>query len=223
MTIWPDSLAARPHGVVFDCDGLLMDTEPSWEWANAQLFATRGRDMADVDTSPLYGRSPRDSAVFLAQWLDEPGGEAALFDEVLETVAGRIESEARAMPGAVELVGSLREQRVPLAVASNSPRPIIELALRLGGLDGAFDVVVSSDDVPHPKPAPDLYLLACSRLEVAPSAAVGVEDSRTGLAAVRAAGLRSIGVPSQPGDFPADWVVASLADPTVAEWVSSWA
>lgn len=223
MTRWPAPLAARPAAIVFDCDGLLVDTEPCWDWANQQLFLRRGRDMAEVDTSPLFGRSSRDSVVLLAQWLEEVGREQELFDELTGTVVGRMETHAQAMPGAVDLVGRLLGHGVPLAVASNSPLPIVELALGLGGLAGCFDAVVSSDHVPRPKPAPDLYLLACSRLAVDPSTAVGFEDSRTGLAALRGAGLASIGVPSLPGDFPADWVVPSLADPALTEWVDSWA
>lgn len=222
MSRWPDCLDRRPAGVVFDCDGLLVDTEPSWDWANEQLFLRRGREMAEVDTTQLLGLSTPASIALLALWLDEVGRERELFDELLVAVSGRIQTHAQVMPGAAELVGELRDRGVPVAVASNSPLPIVELALTRGGLADSFDVVVSADHVQHPKPAPDLYLLACSRLGVASSAAIGCEDSRTGLAAVQAAGMGSIGVPTLPGDFPADWVLPSLAHPAVADWISSW-
>ncbi len=223
MTSWPTCLAGRPSGVVFDCDGLLVDTEPSWALAGEQMFDRRGLSHNAADHAALLGMSTYDSVVLLAQRFGEVGREDALFDELLAEVVGLLELGVVPMPGAAELVARLRELEVPIAVASNSPRVVVELALRKSGLSEAFGTVVTADDVTRPKPAPDPYLVACDRLGVTASAAVGCEDSRTGLAAVQAAGLASIGVPSQPGDFPADWVVPSLADPVLAAWVSSWA
>ena len=123
------------------------------------------------------------------------------------------------MPGAVELVGELHERGVRTGVVSNSPLPFIIRALELGGLDG-FEAVVSGHDVPAPKPAPDAYLAACDQLGIAPTPDVIVfEDSPTGVAAARAAGLTVIGVPSLAGVEldEAHEVYASLAEPGVRE------
>jgi beta-phosphoglucomutase-like phosphatase (HAD superfamily) len=98
-------------------------------------------------------------------------------------------------------------------MVSNSRRGFVELGLRAAGLDGAFDVIVTAEDVARPKPAPDAYLAAAEALGAQPSACVVLEDSPTGLAAARAAGARTIGVPSVPGVvLEADLVVPSLED-----------
>lgn len=219
---WPSRLDSRPAAVVFDCDGLLVDTEPSWERAEELMFARRGLAYGAAERALFLGVSVRDSAAIMARRFDEPGQVTALYDEVLAIVRGLLETDARALPGAVELVGRLRARRVPIAVASNSPRTVVDLALGLAGLSGAFDAVVSADDVARPKPAPDPYLQACALVGVAPVAAVAFEDSGTGLAAATAAGLATVAVPTHPGELPADWTIPSLADPVVAEWLASW-
>lgn len=223
MNHWPAVLDRRPAGVVFDCDGLLVDTEPCWQWANEQVLLRRGQSMTDAQHEAMLGLSTPPSAALLATWLDEVGREDEIAAEMLAGAVERIGSHARAMPGAVAVVERLAGLGVPMAVASNSPPAVVELALARGGLTGWFAVVVGERDALRPKPAPDPYLLACSRLGIEASRAVGVEDSQTGLAALRAAGLASIGVPSVAGEFPADWVLPSLADPALTEWIDSWA
>jgi HAD superfamily hydrolase (TIGR01509 family) len=123
-----------------------------------------------------------------------------------------------ARPGALELVGALRDAGVPLAVASNSERPFVEGALGAAGLlDGTFVAVVSATDVEHHKPAPDLYLRACELLGAEPGRCAALEDSVPGVASARAAGLFTIGVPYFPdGRLPeADMQAGSLADDAV--------
>jgi sugar-phosphatase len=102
---------------------------------------------------------------------------------------------------------------VPIAVATNTRRPLAEVILRQSGLGGLFDAVATGDEVP-PKPEPDVYLAACRLLGVAPTDAVGLEDSPTGIAAVKAAGMTCIAVPSDDATdmSGADLVVASLAE-----------
>jgi beta-phosphoglucomutase-like phosphatase (HAD superfamily) len=110
-----------------------------------------------------------------------------------------------------ELVG-----RVPLGIASNSPRALVEAALRGAGFAGAFDAVVGEDEVRRPKPAAEPYLLACSRLGAEPRRSVALEDSPVGVAAARAAGMFVIGVPSVASTkLEADLVVSSLTEPAV--------
>ena len=124
--------------------------------------------------------------------------------------------EATAFPGAERLVVELRG-RVPIAVASNTPERLVRGALACAGLDRYFDVVVTGDQVAEPKPSPDVYLRACELLGADPARSIGLEDSPTGLAAVRAAGMYSIGIPSFPGIVldGADLVGDSLTDPIV--------
>jgi HAD superfamily hydrolase (TIGR01509 family) len=134
---------------------------------------------------------------------------------MLELMHERVRRAVDARPGAVELVARLRELGgVALGLASNSPRYLVDDALRTAGLADAFDAIVTSDDVERAKPAPDIYLLACERLGVKPADAVALEDSASGIAAARAAGLAVIGVPqyAETDASAADRVVSSLED-----------
>jgi HAD superfamily hydrolase (TIGR01509 family) len=136
----------------------------------------------------------------------------ALRDEYIDIVGGLFEQGVEVTPGSVELLTSLTG-RVPLGVASNSRRSLIDLALAAFPPEVRFDAIVSGEEA-RSKPAPDLYLLACHRLGVAPSMAVALEDSPTGVRAAQAAGLTCIGVPSDPRHplLEADHVVASLSE-----------
>jgi HAD superfamily hydrolase (TIGR01509 family) len=120
------------------------------------------------------------------------------------------------MPGAVDLLGALRAAGVPVGMVSNSRRGFVERGLRSAGLEGSFAVIVTAEEVARPKPAPDAYVAAAVALGAAPSECAVLEDSPTGLAAGRAAGALTIGVPSLPGvTLEADVVAASLEDPAV--------
>ena len=124
-------------------------------------------------------------------------------------------------PGAVELVDGLRG-RVPIGLASNSPRALVEATLNVTGFDGAFAVVLGVDDVERPKPDAEIYLAACEPLGARPSDSVALEDSPTGVAAARAAGIYVIGVPSYEGvELDADEVAESLAHPSIQKAIAA--
>ncbi|MCA0293750.1 MAG: HAD family phosphatase [Actinobacteria bacterium] len=216
----PD-LLPRPAGVVFDCDGLLVDTEPCWTVAETAVFAVRGLPYGPAEKADFIGKSVAATVALMAERFAEPGNEDGIRVELLGSIADAISAQAEPMPGAIELVGVLAE-RIPVAVASNSPRVVLDLALARAGLTGAFGVVVAADEVTHPKPAPDLYLRACELLGVDASTSLAFEDTGTGAAAAAAAGLHVVGVPSpEAHPFPADGVFASLADPALLAWASS--
>jgi HAD superfamily hydrolase (TIGR01509 family) len=201
----------RPAAALFDNDGLTLDTEPAWTRAEIALFAQHDREFTMEHKRELLGTAPATSAIKLEQMLGRPGDDlsAELYALVLEEARAGIEP----MPGAAALLAALRGAGVPLGLVSNSRRGFVELGLREAGLDGAFDVIVTAEDVARPKPAPDAYLAAAEALGADPTACVVLEDSPTGLAAARAAGARTIGVPSVPGvALEADLVVPSLED-----------
>jgi HAD superfamily hydrolase (TIGR01509 family) len=203
-----------PAAVLFDNDGLTLDTEPAWTRAETALFARHGETFTMEDKRDLLGTAPVDAAAKLERMLGRPGDEmnAELYELVLEEVAVGIEP----MPGAVALLAALRAAGVPVGLVSNSRRGFVERGLRAAGLDGAFAVIVTAEEVARPKPAPDAYVAAAVALGAAPSACAVLEDSPTGLAAGRAAGALTIGVPSLPGvRLEADVVAASLEDPAV--------
>jgi HAD superfamily hydrolase (TIGR01509 family) len=205
-----------PAAVVFDCDGLLLETESCWTRAEEELFARYGGTFGADEKRALIGTSLFDGSYVLERLLDQPGRADELGHELLDLVERRLLEEATAMPGAVELVLALRG-RVPVAVASNTPGRLVRGALACAGVAELFDVVVTADQVAAPKPAPDVYLRACERLEVSPAASVALEDSPTGVASARAAGMYVLGIPSFPGVVldEADLVAPSLAAPSV--------
>jgi HAD superfamily hydrolase (TIGR01509 family) len=192
--------AAVPDAVVFDNDGLLLDTESVWTRAEQDLFARRGIDFTPADKRVLVGTSAEIAGGVLEERLCEPGRAAELIKELNALVVAELEHGVEAMVGARELLGSLRRRGTPIGLVSNSPLAFVRRSLQLVGLEGHFDVVLSAHEVAAPKPAPDPYLEACRRLGVDPGpGVVALEDSPTGVAAARAAGLTVIGVPSIEG------------------------
>jgi HAD superfamily hydrolase (TIGR01509 family) len=210
----------RIAAVVFDNDGLLLDTEEAWTRAETALFERHGSTFTLEHKRDLIGTSPAASAAKLEVMLDMPGRGAALMEELHDQVMEEALAGVPPRPGALELVDAVRAAGLPVGVASNSAREFVEHVLSVAGLlDGHFDVVVTANDVEHPKPAPDLYLAACAALGAAPRRSAALEDSATGVAAARAAGMYVVAVPYFP-DLPIDGAsltVESLADPRVTE------
>lgn len=212
----------NPRAVVVDCDGLLMDTEPCWSVAETELFARRGLPFGPDEKALVIGKSLPAAADAMAKAFGEPGGGAEIADELLRLVTEVVTAKAEAMPGARELV-ELTAAAVPVAVASNSPRALLDAALIRGGLSAMFPVKLAADEVAAPKPDPEMYLTACDLLNVEPADALAFEDSMTGLRSAQAAGLPVIGVPTlRQQDFPADVVIGSLRDEELLEWVRGW-
>jgi HAD superfamily hydrolase (TIGR01509 family) len=207
-----------PQAVIFDNDGLLLDTEDAWTRAEETLFARRGRVFTLEHKRSLIGSAGADAAQKLEAMLDLPGEGEALMDELQELVMQEALAGVAPRPGALDLVERLRGAGVPIAVASNSRREFVERVLDSAGLlDGRFRAVVSAEDVAHPKPAPDIYLEACRRLTAEPSRCAALEDSPTGVAAAVAAGMYVIGVPYFAGSqlLGCDLLAGSLADTAV--------
>jgi HAD superfamily hydrolase (TIGR01509 family) len=206
-----------PAAVLFDNDGLTLDTEPAWTHAETKLFARHGSTFTMEHKRDLLGTAPAESAKKLERMLGLPG--EALSEELYELVLVEVAEGVEPMPGAPALLGALRGAGVPLGLVSNSRRGFVDRGLRAAGLEGAFDVIVTAEDVQRPKPAPDAYLAAAQALGADPVDCAVLEDSPTGLAAGRAAGALTIGVPSVPGVvLEADVVAASLQDPAV--WIA---
>ena len=183
---------------MFDCDGVLLDTEAGWTRAETILFERYGRTYGPEEKRRLIGLALPVAAERFEDMLGRPGRAAELLDEVVELVAEDFRRGIEIMPGVRRLLEELRGTR-PMAVASNSYRRLVDLSLEVAGLDGVFDVVITGDEIERPKPAPDIYLEACRRLGVEPADAVAVEDSPTGVAAAKAAGMFVIGIPYLAG------------------------
>jgi HAD superfamily hydrolase (TIGR01509 family) len=206
-----------PAAALFDNDGLVLDTEILWTRAEEALFTRHGLTFTIEHKRELLGSSGATQADILAALLHQPDRGAQLRAELYELVMEETHRGAEPMPGARELLARARDAGLPLGLASNSPRAFVEAVIAAGGLGDAFDVVLCADDVEHPKPAPDLYLALAQRLGTTADRCVALEDSPTGVAAARAAGAFTIGVPSLHGVVldDADLVCPNLADPRI--------
>jgi HAD superfamily hydrolase (TIGR01509 family) len=196
-------------------DGLLLDTESLWHEAELELFRRHGDEFTWDDKLAVIGTSYDATARYFAQRLGRPSSHGTrLVDEMVDLMHERLQREVNGRPGAIELVRRLRQLPSPirLAVASNSSRRLVDTALATAGMSDTFDAVITSDDVMHAKPAPDIYLEACRRLGVSPADAVALEDSATGIAAAKAAGMACIAVPqyAETDVSAADEVIDSL-------------
>ena len=212
-----------PDAVVFDNDGLLLDTESVWTRAEEDLFELRGTQFTPADKRELVGTSAAIAGGILERRLGEPGRAAELIEELNELVVAELEHGVEAMIGARELLERLRERGTPIGLVSNSPLRFVQRSIEIVGFEDLFDVILSAHEVAAPKPAPDPYLEACRRLGVEPGpSVVALEDSPTGVAAAKAAGLTVIGVPSIEGIalVEAHHLAESLLDEIVAQRLS---
>jgi HAD superfamily hydrolase (TIGR01509 family) len=206
-------------GIVFDNDGLLLDTEPCWTRAEVAVFERHDHEFDLEAKRALVGTAPETAARVLERLLELPGRGEELAAELYALALEEIASGAEPRPGAVELLAAL-EGRWPVAVASNSPRSHLLAGLTRTGLVDRFDAVLGVEEVAEPKPAPDLYLRACELIGAKPTASLALEDSPPGVAAARAAGLYVLGVPSVAGvELEADAVFDSLAEPGVLQTI----
>lgn len=204
----------RPAAVLFDNDGLTLDTEPIWTGAEEVLFARYGLEFTMDHKRYILGSSPAVAAVKLEEILGQPG--PALTAELYGLTISAFADGLEPMPGALELIAALRDAGIPIGLVSNSTRAFVDAALAAAGLAEAFAVTVAGEEVAESKPAPDAYLAAAAALGADPAGCVVLEDSPTGVQAGRAAGMRTVGVPSVGGiELGADLVAASLADPAV--------
>jgi HAD superfamily hydrolase (TIGR01509 family) len=204
------------EGVVFDLDGVLIESEDLWDRARRDLVADTGRAWPDGATSAMQGMSSLEWSAYLRDTLGVP----MPVDEISEWVVGRLlaacDRQLPLLPGAVAAVERLGN-RWPLALASSSNRAVIDRVLERAGLETWFQVTVSSEEVARGKPAPDVYLEAVRLLGVDGSNAVAVEDSANGIRSARAAGLGVIAVPNRLFPPPPDLINVSdlvLADLT---------
>jgi HAD superfamily hydrolase (TIGR01509 family) len=183
------------RAVVFDLDGVLVDSEHLWDRARRELVAERGGRWRDGATQDMMGMSSPEWSRYLH---DELGVELEP-TEISADVVRRLEvlyrEELPLLPGAREAVLAAA-QRWLLALASSANREIIDLVLELAELEDAFTATVSSEEVAHGKPAPDVYLEAARRLGVAAADCTAVEDSSNGLRSAAAAGMTVVALPN---------------------------
>jgi HAD superfamily hydrolase (TIGR01509 family) len=207
------------EAVVFDLDGLLLDTEQVWDEVREALTRERGGRWHDRAQADMMGMSSTEWSAYMHDELELAEPPEELNRLVVERMQGRYRERLPLIDGAVDAVRRIGEHW-PLGLASSSNRELIDLALELMGVADLFRVTVSSEEVERGKPAPDVYLEAARRLAVAPEQAVAIEDSGAGIGAAKAAGMRVVVVPNPHFPPPddalerADLVLESLAELT---------
>jgi HAD superfamily hydrolase (TIGR01509 family) len=181
--------------VVFDLDGVLVDSEPLWDRARRDVVAAHGGTWRDGATTAMQGMSSPEWAAYLHDTLGVSLPAAEIVDRVVDDLLDRYRENLPLLPGAVAAVRRIG-QRWPLALASSSNRVVIDSVLDVAGLADAFAASVSSEEVARGKPAPDVYEEAARRIDVPPHRCAAVEDSTNGVRSAAAAGLRVIAVPN---------------------------
>lgn len=192
--------------VVFDMDGVLVESEQLWDQARREVVSEQGGRWKDEATGAMQGTSSPEWAGYLHDQLGVALEPDRIIDLVVEKLFAHYEDELPLLPGAKEAVARLGA-RWRLGVASSSNRVVIERVLDVAGLRSAFEVILSSEEVRRGKPAPDVYLEAARRLGCPPPECVAVEDSANGIRAAAGAGLRVIAIPNRSYPPPDDALV----------------
>lgn len=197
------------EAVVFDLDGVIIQTEEVWDEVREAYVRERGGRYDAEAQRAMMGMSSPEWSRYVAESLGVPLAPERISSDVVELMADRYRAHLPLIPGAREAVERLAA-RWPLAVASSSNRPLIELVLDLSGLAVDFRATVSSEEVARGKPAPDVYLEAARRLGVEPTACAAIEDSHSGIRSAKAAGARVIAIPNPA--YPPDEAALAEAD-----------
>lgn len=187
--------ADRFEGVVFDLDGVLVESEHLWEENWTHHAAANNYVWLAADTTTVQGMSVPEWSGYMAERIGR-GSPQAIAEAVIDGMIGALHGgRVELLPGAAEMVAAAAD-RVPIAVASSAPRRLIEAVLDTTGLRPHFSAFVSSEEVPRGKPSPDVYLQAARLIDVAPDACAAVEDSSNGIRAAAGAGMTVIAIPN---------------------------
>lgn len=208
------------EAIIFDLDGVLVDSESVWDRARRSYVEEHGGRWAPEATREMMGMSSTEWSRYLSERLGVRRAPEAIATEVASRVADGYREELPLLPGAADAARSLAS-RWPLGLASSANREVIELVLELSGLGDLFAAIVSSEEVSRGKPAPDVYLLAAGRLSVQTQSCAAIEDSHNGILSAAAAGMRVVAIPNR--DYPpgeealseADLVLDSIEDLSV--------
>ena len=201
------------EAVIFDLDGLLLDSEQLWDEIREELAHERGGRWHERAQREMMGMSSPEWSRYMHDEIGLRETPEEINAEVVRRLQARYRERLPLLPGSREAVERLAG-RWDLGLASSSNRELIDLALEIGGLARFFRATVSSEEVERGKPAPDVYLAAAAGLGVEAERCVAIEDSHNGIRSARAAGMRVVAIPNQ--HFPPDEDALSLADVTLA-------
>ena len=184
------------RAIIFDMDGLLVNSEPIWQRVEREMIVAYGGDFDEARAIEQIGMAIPEAAAYLVAAFGLDISPAAFADELVARVLTLFIREAEPMAGAAELMEEALASPLPVAVASSAQRRVVEAMMgKFGWLD-RLDLIVTGDDVPRGKPAPDIFLLTAERLGVSPAHCLVLEDSLNGARAAQAAGMRCVAVPN---------------------------
>ncbi len=195
--------------VVFDLDGVLVDSEPVWDAAKHEVTEQAGGRWRETAGTEMLGMSGPEWAAFMRAELSIPLPPEEIWQRVVDGVLRRLDAHVPLLPGARQAVEAAAA-RWPIAVASSADRPVIETVLEAAGIASLFAATVSSAEAGRGKPAPDVYLMAARRLGVPAQDAVAIEDAGNGMRSAAAAGMALIAIPN--ANTPVDPDALALAD-----------
>jgi HAD superfamily hydrolase (TIGR01509 family) len=206
-----------PAALIFDMDGLLVDSEPLSEIAMDRFLARRMLDNDQDLMDQLLGRRLPEAITIVKAWFDLDGSVEALTAEYGETRLDALRGGVPVMPGAREIVAWAQEHGIPSALATSSQRAHADVSLAAAGLTGQFAAEATGNEVENGKPDPDIFLLAAARLGVEPARCLVLEDAPAGLQAAKAAGMSVVWVPNDysrglPTPVEPDWTADSLIE-----------
>lgn len=206
------------HAVIFDMDGLMIDTEPYYRDANRAVASRFGIEIPEDYFKKMMGRKPIEAVGLLVSDFKIPLSPEKFVEERDGLVYQKMTEKLDAMPGLHDFLDKL-DGRVKYAVATGSPSNFLALALKTLGIENRFEVLMPSDHIRHGKPDPEIYLTTASRLELYPADCVVLEDAENGIVAAKLAGCYAIAVPSArttDQDYSrADYVARDLSDAAV--------
>lgn len=188
-----------PEAIIFDMDGLLVDSEIIWEEAEGRLLAARGSSYADspAGRDPFVGLPLDEFLEKLCATFNIDESQESLYDELVGDMMRLIPERVVPQPGAAEILAYVQARRIPCAIASSSPQSIIEAIVEAQGWGDVLAVRISSESVGRGKPEPDVYLATAQRLGFAPRDCLALEDSPNGARAAVAAGMTCFAVPDR--------------------------
>lgn len=199
---WP--AASRLRAVIFDMDGVLIDTEPVWRRVEIEVFGSVGLQLTDADCRETMGLRVDEVVQLWHERRPWTGSSVATVTaRVLEGVIDQVHREGVPMDGALDAMAAVRDAGLLCAVASSSPRSLIDAVVDRLGIAGAVDAICSAEDELRGKPAPDVYLRTASLLAVDPRDCLAIEDSVNGVLSAGEAGIVCVAIPdAQTGSDP---------------------
>lgn len=218
------------QGILWDMDGIIVDSEAQWPAEMNKFFQSHGKEYTAEDASILIGSSSQKWVQYIQERCELD--DSWTYERVTEEIRGRMrnwyKTECQPIPGSMELMHTLHERGLKMAIASGAHLPTIEIVIERFGLAQYLDAWVSGEEVTAPKPAPDVFLEAAHRIGIPPEHCAGIEDSPNGTRALKAGGMRCIAIPhfillDHPDYQLADVIKDSVAEVTVADFLGETA